>query len=355
MDNHEIGVILNRNKDNIAERIVKYIFNENKDLIQQFGFERFKLLEYAYHDLSKLFLALVTRRTNLFANYIVWQRSMLEKRAVPLFVIKYNLNAFEKSILEIMPSESHQILKEYIAAGKEVLASEIEEEKSFIENTNPYRQIAATYLNLILGNDKSGALKFMLNEFRQGVNIYDIYLHIIQPVQYEVGRLWQINEITVAQEHFATDVSQSLMAYMSPYLESKPRNNKKVVTTCIGGELHDMGIRLVKDFFVLDGWEAYYTGANTPHNSIIQTLIDFEANILAISATMTTHIILVKSLIQAIKNNDNLKEVKILVGGNLFNIDKMLWQHVHADGYAPNAQKAINIANKLISIKQVST
>ena len=45
-----------------------------------------------------------------------------------------------------------------------------------------------------------------------------------------------------------------------------------MVATCIGGELHEIGIRMVADFFEMEGWDTYYLGANTPADAVVAEL-----------------------------------------------------------------------------------
>ncbi|MDZ7712439.1 MAG: B12-binding domain-containing protein [Rhodovibrio sp.] len=52
----------------------------------------------------------------------------------------------------------------------------------------------------------------MRDKAAAGTPLADVLLHVIEPAQVEIGRLWQVNRIDVGQEHFATSVSQDLMA-----------------------------------------------------------------------------------------------------------------------------------------------
>ena len=60
--------------------------------------------------------------------------------------------------------------------------------------------------------------------------------------------------------------------------------------TCVSDELHEIGLRIVCDFFEMEGWDTFYLGANTPTRSIIQMISDQHINLLVISETMTFHV-----------------------------------------------------------------
>jgi methanogenic corrinoid protein MtbC1 len=122
-----------------------------------------------------------------------------------------------------------------------------------------------------------------------------------------------------------------------------------MVAMCVGGELHEIGVRMVADFFEMEGWDTYYLGANTPATTILQAIKDRSADILAISATMTFHVGQVEQLIDTLRASDIGRNTQIMVGGYPFNLSPGLWRHVGADGFAANAQDAIQQANELLA------
>jgi len=209
--------------------------------------------------------------------------------------------------------------------------------------------LAQKYLDFLLQNNRRQASRLILDTVEKGVTVHDIYLKVFQPVQHEIGRLWQTNQISVAQEHFCTAATQMIMSQLYPYIFTSEKNGHKLIATCVGGELHEIGVRMVADFFEMDGWDTYYLGANTPAESIIQTIEAVKGDILAVSASMTFNINETRRLIDKVKDADPGKRVRVLVGGRPFNLAQDLWQSVNADGYAPDAQKAIQVAGMLLN------
>ena len=104
---------------------------------------------------------------------------------------------------------------------------------------------------------------------------------------------------------------------------------------------------MVADFFEMDGWDTHYLGANMPPTSVVATARDWQADVLAISATMTFHISAVVDLIE--KSRAVIPHVKLLVGGYPFNLDPDLWRRVGADGSAHDAEAAVAVANRLLA------
>ncbi|WP_051140488.1 cobalamin B12-binding domain-containing protein [Azospirillum brasilense] len=175
----------------------------------------------------------------------------------------------------------------------------------------------------------------------------DLYLHVFQPALREIGRLWQTRAITVAHEHFATAATQAIMGQLYPAIFAAERRGLSMVATCVGGEQHEIGIRMVADFFEMAGWDSHYLGANTPADSVVRSVRERGARVLAVSATITAHVGRVAALIAAVRAEPG-EPPHVLVGGYPFNLVPDLWKTVGADAFAPGAEEAVAIAERLI-------
>jgi methylmalonyl-CoA mutase cobalamin-binding domain/chain len=165
-------------------------------------------------------------------------------------------------------------------------------------------------------------------------------------VQYEIGRLWQMNQISVAQEHYCSAATQLIMSQLYPYIFKTEKIGRRLVAACVGEELHEIGIRMVADFFEMEGWDTYYLGANTPTQSILRTIQEKEIDVLGLSTTMPFHVNILKDLIEKVRLCPEGEKIKIMVGGYPFQVSPDLGKKLKADDYARNAQDAIEIAKK---------
>ena len=229
-------------------------------------------------------------------------------------------------------------------AGLDALPRTSTTPANFIQADAPLANLAQEYLTSLLGGERNTASRLILDAVKQGTSVKEIYLNVFQRSQREIGRLWQTNQVSVAQEHYCTAATQLIMSQLYPYIFSGEKSGCKLVVTCIGGELHEIGARMVADFFELGGWDTYFLGANTPTDSILRTLDERGADALAVSATMTFHVNHVAELIDNVKRSGAGKQPKIMVGGYPFNFSPNLWKTLGADGYARDAQDAISMA-----------
>lgn len=189
----------------------------------------------------------------------------------------------------------------------------------------------------------------MLDAVAAGTLVKEVYLHVFQPAQYEIGRLWQTNRISVAQEHYCTAATQLIMSQLYPHIFATAKNGRTLIATSVAGDLHEIGVRMVADFFEMEGCNTYYLGANTPHAGVIATIVEEHADVLDVSATISYHVEAVRDLIRAVRAHPLCGNIKILAGGFPFNREPNLWETVGADGFAPDAQQAITLAAQMMN------
>ena len=298
-----------------------------------------------YH-LAYLTEALLAARPVLFVDYIAWTRSVLKDYGIPTEHLKLNLVSMQQVLRERLPAPLQPGVDDLLGQAILHLEQTQPQTESFISSAAPLGPLARQYLDALLAGNRQQASTMIMEAVAAGAPIRDIYLHVFQPIQYEIGRLWQTNQISVAHEHFATAVTQLVMAQLYPHIFDTPKHGRRLVATCVSDELHELGMRMVADFFEMDGWDTFYLGANTPATSIIRFLKETPADVLAISATLTLHVSQVARLISQIRPES---EIRIMVGGYPFNISSDLWREVGADGYAPSADSALLTAAKLVA------
>ncbi len=346
--NEAIGRILDSTRALLAEEITSRQYEAQPELATRYGEAgRARCLQDANYHLSYLADAVAASSHALFSDYIGWAKVMLEARGIPAADLSRNLLIMSEVVAEKLPPEMRPVVQEYFEAGLNRLPSLPSDLPPLFEDGAPHADLAKKFLRLLLSGERHSASRLILEAADSGVDVKDIYLHVFQASQREIGRLWQMNRVSVAQEHYCTAATQLIMAQLYPRIFRTEKNGRRIVATSIGGELHEIGVRIITDFFEMEGWDTYYLGANSPTSAILQALSDRRADVLAVSATMTFHIRAVENLIAAVRAAENLKAVKILVGGHPFNIEPELWKRVGADAFATDASTAIAKASSL--------
>ena len=334
----------------LAEVLVNRQFAARPDLAQRYGpAGREKCLQDANYHLSYLANAMKAGDPNLFANYVAWVKVMLGKRGIPVEDLARHLELTRAVVAEAVEGEEGTLAVEYLGAALARLPLLPNDVTSHLVNGTPRVDLARDYLAALLNGERHAASRMVLDAVASGVPVKDVYLHVFQPAQYEIGRLWQTNEISVAQEHYGTAATQLIMSQLYPHVFATEKGAGTLVATCIAGDLHEIGLRMVSDFFEIEGWNTFYLGANMPAQAVVDTVVQRRAQLLAISVTMLFHLPAADELIRKVRAAPACRDVKILVGGGPFLTAPDLWRTIGADGCAPNAQDATILAAQLIA------
>ena len=303
------------------------------------------------YTLQYLQESLAMNDASLFIDSVGWAHVMLSSLHLPNNGLSSSFEVLKEVLHENLPVELKAKSDDIISKSIAFLANAPTETPSNIRENNPLATVAHAYLDALLIADRSTAMEIIDDQINKGIAIRDIYLSIFQPVLRELGRLWQIQKISVAQEHYATATTQLIIArlYQTMLTESRraKRRGKTLIAVCVSEELHEMGVRMVADFFEMDGWNTYFIGANIPAQSLIAAIKERKADVVALSTTMTFHLPRVDNLIRSLRADPDTRHVKIIIGGYPFNIVPGLWQKIGADAYASNADEAVAAGNQL--------
>jgi MerR family transcriptional regulator, light-induced transcriptional regulator len=249
----------------LAEAITARHYELFPELERRFGAAgRARRLQDAHHHLSYLSESISSALPTLFADYVAWAKVMLESRGVHAEDLARNLGVVREVLRERLPEGAAILAAQYVEAGLERLPELPSEAPAHVRDDGPLSGLARDYLGALLRGDRREAGRLVLDAVESGTSVKDIYLHVFQECQREVGRLWQMNRLSVAEEHYCTAATQLVMSQLYPRVFAGERNGRTLVATCVAGDLHEIGVRMVSDFFEMEGWDAYYVGANAP-------------------------------------------------------------------------------------------
>lgn len=340
---------LEAHKEELAKLVTSMHFERHPELNKQYGEEgKKKCYEDTIYHLDYLEQAVRVDSQELFNNYLGWTRAMLKERDIPQSDLIDNIIILREAIEMTLPDAEASSLLEYVNEGLSSLQNRETEDITFLDKDDPLFNEAREYLDLLLSGNRKEAAQLIEKLVDEGTPIKDIYEHIFQKTQYEVGALWQKNQITVAHEHYCTAATQLIMSQLYPRIFSMEKSGKRLVACSVADELHEIGIRMVTDFFEMEGWDTHYLGANMPDKHLIELIKEKKADVLAISVTLPLHISRAKNLIERIRKESDLEDLKIMVGGYPFKVVPDLWKKIEADASAESAYDAIETANKLL-------
>jgi len=161
-----------------------------------------------------------------------------------------------------------------------------------------------------------------------------------------VGDLYERHEYFVPEVLMCADALYAGLAILRPHVpKAEGGSVAQVVIGSIQGDVHDIGKNLVRMMFDVAGWEVYDLGRDVPLESFVEEQLRTDADVVAMSAMMTTTMLGMKKVIKMIK--DKNPNVAIMLGGAPVTQDVATL--FGADGYAESAGNAVAEGIKMIA------
>lgn len=166
----------------------------------------------------------------------------------------------------------------------------------------------------------------------------------------EAGDLFEEGEFFLPELMRSAEAMKAAMTIFEPILKEgkEDRILGKVVIGTIEGDIHDIGKTLVAALLSAEGFEVHDLGADVPISTFIDKAVEVDAQIICISALLTTTMVGQKKLINQLKEKKLRDKFKILIGGAP--ISKKWVEEIGADGSAENAVSAVKLARKVLGI-----
>ncbi len=327
---------------NEIEQVAIEIYQRDLEQREDIALIKNKYLQDTKYTLGYLSSSLEFKELSIFTNYMDWFGSLA-------YHLSFNLKSMEMHF------------ENTISVFNDMLDKQLKEEALHFYKLGINRFISAfhlahtkkieldIFLNHLINMNIDAAYEHIMILINQGATIKDIYLDLLQPTLIKVGDLWHQQIISVAKEHYITAAIQTMIGKLYGKLfENKAKAKYSVTAVCAGDELHEIGMRMVADFFEMSKFDSYYLGSNIPIKVVLNHLIEKPTDLLAVSATTPMHLVEVKQLIESVKKEPRTHQIKIIVGGKIFNETPDLWKKIGADGFADNAEHAVRLGLSLL-------
>jgi 5-methyltetrahydrofolate--homocysteine methyltransferase len=167
----------------------------------------------------------------------------------------------------------------------------------------------------------------------------------------EVGRLFDAGEFYVPEMLISARAMKAGLTLLKPYLvQSRVESAGRVALGTVQGDLHDIGKNLVGIMLEGAGFEVIDLGTDVSPEDFVHAVKKHKVGLLGLSALLTTTMLGMKSTLDALERAGLRKQVKVMVGGAPINEE--FAKLIGADGYAPDASRAVGLARSLMSLGQ---
>ncbi|MCA1800934.1 MAG: cobalamin-dependent protein [Rhodothermaceae bacterium] len=251
----------------------------------------------------------------LFYDHIRWTENYYRHRGVKSDILFAQLDALLRSIMEFELQDGDNTPSGIIHSGIDWLKKHRSLPPS--DEEIPVSPEGLTYAAMLLEGDEVKAEKFIHDLLIQKWGIEEIITDVAQQALCEVGRRWHTNQISSKRENCASRINRSIiMDLFKP--DSKP---VPVIGKCAlyspAGELHNMGISIFGELIKQKGFEVHKFGPNIPDSEFIACLLTLRPDALAISITMAYDLAYLDIVLRKIRQNSELANMIIVVGGYL--------------------------------------
>lgn len=347
----QFGTELSEQHSLLVEKTMAELYHRHPELKTRYGAAgRERCREDIAFHFTTLSEAVMAGDANIFLKYVGWGKSVLTNRKVKLDDLIDCLLIMQELTSENLGKSAAESAGEILQLALDTFDSFADVPASCIDPSSSLSNLANAYLEALLSSDVQQARKVMESARHAGLGFSEIYRYVFQPVQREVGRLWQVNHISVAQEHYCTAATEMLMSEAHGTGSFAPTAGKFFVGACVAGEQHAIGIRMVSETMEAHGWRVYLTGANTPTSSLVDMVRKLNVDVMGVSCATVLHLPSLRVLLKSIRGASS--RTRIMVGGRIFNEFPGLWKNVGADAFAEDATTSVRVAEKLAGIRE---
>jgi methanogenic corrinoid protein MtbC1 len=330
---------LRARRDATAEAVTRSFLAQHPDWQKRYG-ERAWLrgMEDARCHCDFIGAAVETGSPRGFAEYAAWAARVLAARGIaPAFLVE-NLLQIEVALAADLEVEERNVLRAVVRAGLDACAEMPEGAPPEMGGSR------SPLVQALLSGQRSAAVTVAREMLRVGHTMIDVYADLLQEALYDVGRLWESNQITVAQEHMATAIVQYVMAQIYEAQPPPSMRRGRAVITGVQGELHQVGAMMVADALEADGWDVRFLGTDVPHEAVLAAVIAHRAEILGISSTVLFSLPKVIQIVSLVRGRLGAEAPRILLGGAAQRAAPDLWRQVGAVGSASDVRSALRLA-----------
>ncbi|GAB6157815.1 homocysteine S-methyltransferase family protein [Desulfotomaculum varum] len=199
----------------------------------------------------------------------------------------------------------------------------------------------------VLSGDKDNIITYIENALAEGLSAMEILDKALIPGIEEVGRRYGAGQYFLPQLMMAGETMTKSFARLRPELAKGPAKRiGTVILATVKGDIHDIGKNIVSVMLANHGFEVIDLGKNVDNEEIIAAAQQHRAQIIGLSALMTTTMVHMADLIKLVK--EQRLNIKVMVGGAA--VTAQYAREIGADGYAVDAVEAVSVAKGLLGL-----
>lgn len=203
----------------------------------------------------------------------------------------------------------------------------------------------------IIDGDSDAAVELAKESITAGVDPLEAITNGYVVGVNTVGEAFGRGDAFLPELVMAGEAMKAAVTTLDPEMKKRGTERKmlgKVVIATVEGDIHEIGKSLVATMLGASGFEVYDLGVDQPSDKIIGKALEVNADIIAMSALLTTTMVKQREVIEELEKEGLRSRIKVMVGGAPVTRDWVA--QIKADGYSEDAIGAVALAKNLLGV-----
>ena len=292
--------------------VQKSILNLKKSyLYQDLKFHQETLLNFLYfNDIEFL------------KTYLHWRYRVYHFRQIDTEYLLYEYQVWRNIILKFVDAHClHSLTKVYDWMIQNHNTLKI---KAISYNIKPLQPLALEIFEASISNDFERLVDISQPHCFDIPSFCEFFSNTISSVTQYVGFSWEVNQLSVAKEHLASQNIEKLAAYFLHNFKTAPKSQNTILVAGVTGEVHSLGLKIAVWILEKLGIQVINFGSSTPSYDLEIACGEFNPSLIILSASLFTNIIQVKNIVSKLQENKNITSKIAISGGAFLTLDQPL-------------------------------
>lgn len=202
-------------------------------------------------------------------------------------------------------------------------------------------------LEALRAGNRAGCFSLVREWERENMSSGTLYNNVLFPALSELGRLWERNQIGIADEHIASEIVRQIIAYKASQIETSVTAKGTAIVGCVPDEQHDIPALALANLLEEDGWQTRFFGASVPRADIVDLAARLQPGLACLVVKTVPRMDAAIRLIAELRAA--APAMRVMVGG----IHEPALRTVlkpHVDAFADCPVSAVETANTLAAV-----
>ncbi len=223
------------------------------------------------------------------------------------------------------------------------------QQQALVDEADATSPLLGNFIRALLSPEDEQAAHFVDRLLEAGTTPQSLYENCFTPAARLLGEMWEQDECSFYDVTVGTGRIQRMVRELSHRFLSEqafPGSTGRILLGCAPGEQHSLGVAILAEYFVRDGWDVHLT-SGLGSEGMLDKVRESDYNLLGLSVSGSERVAVLRREIQMIRQVSRNRDIRILVGGYVIASDPTWVRRLGADGFATDAASAVREARRM--------